>query len=70
MPIRERLSWDDFQAQFLEEYHLESLREWRAIEFETLTCVSCGSMDAYALKFVELCGYAPSLVATDRLRVR
>ena len=58
MLVGEQLTWDDFQALFLEEYHLESLCEQRAIEFETLTCVSCGSVDTYAQKFVELCLYS------------
>ena len=70
MPVSERLTQDHFQARFLEEYYLESPREQKAIEFETLTYGSCGSVDAYAQKFVELCVYTPSLVATDRLRVR
>ena len=70
MPAGERLSWDDFQARFLEEYHPESLRERRAIEFEALSCAACGSVDAYTQKVVELCVYAPSLIATERLRVQ
>ena len=65
MPAREVINWVDFQMQFLAEYYLESLREGRAFEFESLTCISCGSVDAYAQKFVELCVYAPSLVAID-----
>ena len=70
MPISERLSWEDFQTRFLGEYHPESLREQKAFEFESLTCASCGSVEAYAQKFVKLCIYAPTLVATERLRVR
>ena len=42
------------------------MRERKAFDFETLTCAECGSVEAYVQKFVELCPYAPALVATDR----
>ena len=39
-------------------------------EFEALTCASCRSVDTYHCRFVELYGYSPTLVATDRQKAR
>ena len=69
-PAGEVISWDIFQASFLAEFQPESLRVRRAFEFEALTYDSCGSIDAYARRFMELCKYAPTLVSTDALKVQ
>ena len=52
------------------EYQPASLKQRRAFEFETLSYQGCGSVEAYACKFVELCDYAPSLVATEEQKVQ
>ena len=64
------ITWEEFKEKFLAEYQPECLRERRAYEFKSLTCVACGSVDAYAQRFMDLCDYAPALVATDRLKAR
>ena len=68
-PVGEVFTWDDFRAQFLAEYLPESLRLRKAFEFKSLTCEACGSVDAYARRFIKLCGHAPTLVATDEQKV-
>ena len=69
-PAGEEFSWEDFQTSFMTEYQPDSLRHRRAFEFEDLTCTACGSVDAYARRFVQLSAYAPSLVATDAEKAR
>ena len=69
-PVKDVFSWEDVQDKFLAEYQSETLRERRVFEFEALTCVSCGSVDVYAQRFIGLCRYTPTLVATDRQKVR
>ena len=64
------IEWGDFQDKFLLEFLPDSLREERAYEFEDLTCDSCGSVDMYVRKFMELCTYAPPLVSTDQQKAR
>ena len=61
----QELTWEDFEARFVREYRPDSLCQRKAFEFETLTCEACGTVNDYARKFIELCGYAPSLVDTD-----
>ena len=64
------MEWEEFQDKFLIEFLPDSLREQRAYEFEGLTYVSCGSVDVYVRKFLELCTYAPALVVTDKQKAR
>ena len=68
--VEEKMTWGDFYDHFLAEYQPDSLRERWAFEFEGLTCLSCGSVDAYTHRFIELYGYAPTLVAIDRQKAR
>ena len=60
------MTWGDFRDRFLAEYQPDNLRERWAFEFEGLTCLSCRSINAYARRFMELCEYARTLVATNR----
>ena len=64
------LTWEDFEARFVREYRPDSLCQRRAFEFEMLTCETCGTVDEYARKFMELYEYAPSLVDTDAKKVQ
>ena len=64
-PVGDVITWEDFWVSFLVEYQPNSLKERRTFKFEDLTYASCGSVDAYARRFIELSGYAPALVATN-----
>ena len=63
------LSWEEFQPLFMEEFLPESVRMSRALEFEQLRHVRCGSVDEYASRFLELSEYAPGLVGTERQKI-
>ena len=60
------MTYEDFRDRFFAKYQSDNLRERWAFEFEGLICLSCGSVDAYVCRFMELYGYAPALVATNQ----
>ena len=63
------IAWGEFEERFTREFLPESVRQKRAYEFERLTYATCGTIDEYASRFLELSMYAPGLVTTEQQRI-
>ncbi|EOY16839.1 Uncharacterized protein TCM_035732 [Theobroma cacao] len=70
LPGSAPFSWEKFTQAFMDRFLLESVRDAKAQEFETLMQALGMTVSDYDIQFTQLSRYTPYLVQTERERIK